>query len=254
MDAMIFAAGLGTRLRPLTNALPKALVDVEGLPILERVARRLIDAGADRLIINTFHFPELIERLVRDRDGFGVDVRFSHELGTALDTGGGLAQAAPLFRRDAPFLLHNCDVLSDIDLRALYAAHESATATGGDAPGRGDAPIATLAVLPPSAERYLIFDDAGLCGYSPRGGGDDVFVRATAGEPRARDFTGIHVASPVLLDTLAPAGSYSIMMHYLALARDGVRIDCLEQPGAHWIDIGTHEKLEAARQFVRERA
>jgi NDP-sugar pyrophosphorylase family protein len=239
MDAMIFAAGLGTRLQPLTDDRPKALVEVAGVPILERVARRLIDAGADRLIINTHPFPEQVETLVRGRDGFGVEVRFSHEPEAPLDTGGGLKQAAHLFRGDAPFFLHNCDVLSDVDLRALYSAHSA-----------DGAAIATLAVLPPSAERYLIFDDGGLCGYSPRGGGDDVFVRPLTGAIRRCDFTGIHVAEPTLLDRLPDVTVFSIVWHYLQLAREGAVIGMYEQPGAHWIDIGTHEKLAAANRFV----
>jgi NDP-sugar pyrophosphorylase family protein len=238
MEAMIFAAGLGTRLQPLTNDSPKALVEVGGVPILERVARRLVEAGADRLVINTHPFPERIEQLVSERDGFGVDVVFSHEPDAPLDTGGGLKHAAHLFRGDEPFFLHNCDVLSDIDLRALYTA--------------ADGTVATLAVLPPSAERYLIFDDVGLCGYSPRGGGADVFVRPLRGTVLRRDFTGIHVAAPALLRELPDIEVFSIVWHYLQLARDGAVIGMYEQPGAHWIDIGTHEKLAAANRFVAE--
>jgi NDP-sugar pyrophosphorylase family protein len=239
MDAMIFAAGLGTRLRPLTNDRPKALVEIAGVTMLERVARRLIDAGADRIVINTHHFPERIEALVRERAGFGVDVRISHEPDAPLDTGGGLQQAVPLFRRDRAIMLHNCDVISDIDLRALYDAHQR------------DGAFATLAVLPPSAERYLVFDDAGLCGYAPRGGGEEVLARECAGEPLRRDFTGIHVVSPELLDTLTGDGAYSIMNHYLRLAREGLRLARYEQPGAHWLDIGSHEKLAEAHALFQ---
>lgn len=240
MDAMIFAAGHGTRLRPLTDELPKALVPVGGVPILERVAHRLVDAGADRLIVNTHPFPERIAEHVRRRDGFGADVRLSHEPDGPLDTGGGLARARPLFRGEESFFLHNCDVLSDIDLRALRAAHDE----DGDA-------IATLAVLPPSAERYLVFDERGLCGYSPRGGGEEVLVRETGGDVRRFDFTGIHVASPRLLGTLPRDGSFSIIAHYLRLAAGGERIAAHEQPGAQWIDIGTPARLAAGERFVR---
>lgn len=252
---MIFAAGLGTRLQPLTDDRPKALVEVDGVPILERVARRLVEAGADRLIINTHPFPELIETLVRARDGFGVEVLFSHEPEAPLDTGGGLKQAAHLFRGDAPFFMHNCDVLSDIDLRALYEAHLTKArsrdgASDHDGDSGGDAAVAMLAVLPPSAERYVIFDDVGLCGYSPRGGGDDVFVRPLQGAVRRRDFTGIHVAAPTLLYDLPEVTVFSIVSHYLQLARSGGIIGVYEQPGAHWIDIGTHEKLAAANRLV----
>jgi NDP-sugar pyrophosphorylase family protein len=240
MEAMIFAAGLGTRLRPLTNDRPKALVEVGGVTMLERVALRLIDAGVDRIVLNAFHFRERIAEHIEERNGFGVEVLVSHETGAPLDTGGGLHQAAALFRRNGPILLHNCDVVSDIDLRALRAAHEA----DPDA-------VATLAVLPPSPERYLVFDDAGLCGYSPRGGGDDVRARDPVSRTVRRDFTGIHVISPALLDTLTGDGAYSIINHYLRLAREGKRIARYEQPGAHWIDIGSHEKLEMAARLFR---
>jgi NDP-sugar pyrophosphorylase family protein len=236
MDAMIFAAGLGTRLRPLTADRPKALVEVGGVPVLEHVARRLTEAGADRLIINAHHFAHRIVELVDRRAGFGVEVHVSHEPDEPLDTGGGLRQAAALFRRDAPFFLHNCDVLSDIDLDALYRAH-----------GKDGAAIATLAVLPPQPERYLLLDDQGLCGYAPRGGGDDVKVRGTRGRLRRRHFAGIHVASPELLDTLPDDTVFSIVTHYLTLARRGRRIAGYEQPAAEWTDIGSHEALAAAR-------
>ena len=244
MDAMIFAAGLGTRLRPLTSDVPKALVDIGGVPILEHVARRLVDAGADRLIINTHPHPDQIRAFVRDRDGFGVEVRFSHEPDAPLDTAGGLRHARDLFSADAPFFLHNCDVYSDIDLRGLYDAHAAAR----------DGRIATLAVLPPSAERYLIFDDAGLCGFSPRGGGDPVHVRAPNGPQLQRDFSGIHVCEPALLETLDDDTAPSIIMHYMKLSRDGVRIARHDALTARWVDIGTHEKLAVARRLYTEGA
>jgi NDP-sugar pyrophosphorylase family protein len=254
MDAMIFAAGLGTRLRPLTNELPKALVEVAGVPVLEHVARRLIDAGADRLIINAHHFADRIEEFVRARDGFGVDVRISHEPDAPLDTGGGLLRAACHFRRDAPFFLHNCDVLSDIDLRALHDAHLAGSG-GDDHGGRldGACVMATLAVLPPLPERYLLFDGEGLCGYAPRGGGDEVLVRELSGELARRHFTGVHVASPALLDALSGDGAFSIINAYVGLVRSGRRIARYEQPGAWWTDIGSHEELAAVRNRLQGR-
>lgn len=239
MDAMIFAAGLGTRLRPLTDSVAKALVEVGGVTMLERVARRLVDAGAHRLIINTHPFPDRIRDLVRANDGFGVEVLFSHEAERPLDTGGGLRHAARLFRRDAPFFLHNSDILSDIDLRALYRSHCADAAA-----------VATLAVVPATSARYLLFDDAGLCGYAPREGGDDVLVRPAAGPPRPHDFTGIHVASTALLDLLPDQDGFSIMSLYLRLAAEGRRIAPFEANDAVWIDIGTHEALAGARALA----
>jgi N-acetyl-alpha-D-muramate 1-phosphate uridylyltransferase len=242
MDAMIFAAGLGTRLQPLTHDVPKALVEVGGVPMLEHVARRLVTAGADRLIINTHPFPDRIVSFVRARDGFGAEVRFSHEPDEPLDTGGGLRQAASLFRRDAPFFLHNCDVLSDIDLRALYAAHDDASA------------LVTLAVLPPAAKRYLIFDDVGLCGYAPRDGGPEVLVREPASQTRRREFAGIHVVSPRLLDMLPPARIFSIISLYLTLAAQDERIATCEPRHARWFDIGSHEALARAEAALHEQS
>src|SRR5687767_13305106 len=234
MDAMIFAAGRGTRLQPLTHERPKALIEVDGKPMLEHVARRLVAAGVDRLIINTHPFPEQVVGFVRERDGFGVEVHFSHEPDEPLETGGGLRQAAPLFRRDAPFFLHNCDVLSEIDLPALYAAHDGAA-------------LATLAVLPPAAQRYLIFDAVGLCGYAPRSGGADVLVREPVHETRRREFAGIHVVSPTLLDMLPPLRVFSIISLYLTLAASGARIETYEPETARWIDIGSPDALARAR-------
>lgn len=242
MEAMIFAAGLGTRLRPLTNDVPKALVDVGGMPILEHVARRLIDAGADRFIINTHPHAERIREFVQDRGSFGVEVVFSHEPDGPLDTAGGIRHARHLFRADAPFFLHNCDVYSDVDLRALHQAHTSAV----------DNRMATLAVLPPSAERFLIFDDQGLCGFAPRGAETPVHVRPVQAPQYRRDFTGIHVCDPRVLGTLDDDSAPSIIMHYLAQARTGERIARHDQLSAHWVDIGTHERLAAARRLHAE--
>src|SRR5690606_23510955 len=133
---------------------------------------------------------------------------------------------------------HNCDVFSTIDLGALYRAHAGSRDT-----------LVTLAVLPPSAERYLIFDRHGLCGYAPRGGGEPVHVRSPEDRVEKRDFSGIHVASPALLDTLDDGAAPNIISHYLHLARSGTRIGMYDQPGAEWIDIGTHEKLARVRKL-----
>lgn len=238
---MILAAGLGTRLRPLTNDVPKALVDIGGMPMIEHVARRLIDAGAHRLIINTHPHAGLIREFVRERDGFGVDVVFSHEPDAPLDTAGGLRHARALFRADEPFFLHNCDIYTNVDLRALYDAHMAAA----------DERIATLAVLPPSLERFLIFDSHGLCGFGPRGGGDPVQVRRPDGAAHRRDFAGIHVCAPDLLDAIEREPAPSIITHYLRLAGTGVRIERHDDLAASWIDIGTHEKLAVARRLHR---
>lgn len=244
MEAMILAAGLGTRLRPLTNEKPKALVEVGGVPMLERVARRLVAAGADRLVVNVHAFADRIAAFVEEKDGFGVEVVISREEERPLETGGGLLHAAPLLRLEAPFLLHNADVWTDLDLRALYAAHWHAAAGGAE-------PLATLAMRPAVTERTLIFDaEDRLCGYGRRGDGQEVLVCDPAGgRAEHLDFCGVQVVSPRLLALITETGVFSIINVYLRLARAGEAVCPYRiREDAVWMDIGTPERLEEARR------
>lgn len=240
MDAMILAAGVGSRLGAITAQTPKALVHVGGRPVLEHVARRLIAAGADRLIINVHHHADQIVEFVRERNGFGVEVAFSHEVEAPLETGGGLLKAAPLFRRDAPFFLHNVDVLSDIDLGALYREHIRSGA------------IATLAVNERETTRYLLFDEHGLCGRFDRRSGNSAEVHAGYGTVRQFAFLGVHVISPALLDRIEESGAFSIIDLYLRLAGAGERIHGYHIGRALWLEIGSPERLEQARRHFGE--
>lgn len=240
MDALILAAGLGTRLRPLTDHTPKALVEVAGVPVLERVARRLVAAGADRLIINTAHLSEQVITFARMKDGFGTALVLSHEPDGPYETGGALKQARYLFRRGQTFLVHNADVLTNVDLAALHAAQEESDA------------LATLAVVPSTTDRFLLFDEFGLAGYGLRGGSH--LMRETQGTVRQVDFCGVQAGGPALLEAVrqVPERKFSIMDVYLRLARDGARIAAFERPGQAFHDIGTHEALEAAQGLVDE--
>jgi N-acetyl-alpha-D-muramate 1-phosphate uridylyltransferase len=238
MDAMILAAGLGTRLGTITEHTPKALVDVAGRSALEHVARRLIEAGADRLIINLHHHAQRIVAHVEERGGFGADVVFSHEEGAPLETGGGVLAAAPLFRRDAPFFLHNVDVLTDADLRAMYDAHLQADA------------LATLAVSDRHSSRTLLFDDYGLFGRADARADTTIIVRTPSSSTRQWAFAGIHVVSPSLLDRFVETGAFSIMQAYLRLAGEGAKLSPFDITGATWLEIGTPERLEAARRAI----
>jgi NDP-sugar pyrophosphorylase family protein len=240
MDAMILAAGLGTRLGAITESLPKALVDVAGQTALERVARRLIAVGADRLIINVHHHADRIIEHVRERDGFGVDVEFSPEPDQPLETGGGLLHAAPLFRRDAPFYLHNVDVLSPIDLGGMYAAHRRSGA------------LATLAVSRRQTTRYLLFDEQGLCGRVDRRRGAHAEVHARGLDADSFAFSGVHVISPRLLDLIEERGAFSIVDLYMRLAAAGETIRPYDTSEADWLEIGTPERLEAVRQALAD--
>lgn len=235
---MILAAGLGTRLGELSRHTPKALVDVAGMTALERVARGLVAAGADRLIINVHHFAERIVAHVEELGSLGADVIFSHEPDAPLETGGGLLHAASLFRRDASFLLHNVDIMPAADLRRLYAQHVASGA------------LATLGVNRRATSRLLVFDEAGLCGRQDGRTGERRLVRAPRGTTQAWAFAGFHAAAPALLDALTETGAFSIMDSYLRLAAEGAAILPQDTSDARWLEIGSPERLEAARRAL----
>lgn len=230
---MILAAGLGTRLRPLTYDVPKALVDVGGAPVLDHVARRVVEAGADRIVVNVSPHADLIRDHIRRRDGWGVEVHVSEEPDGPLETGGGLLAAAHLFRRDRPILIHNADILTDLDLGALYRAHDPAA-------------IATLALRPAASDRYLLFDDDGLVGYAYAG--EEHRAREPRGAQRRLDYLGVQVVEPRLLDLMEETGKFSIFTPYMRLVRAGERVGGYEVDRVRWTDIGTHEELAIAQE------
>ena len=234
MEGLIFAAGLGTRLRPLTDTTPKALLTVGGRSLLERVAARLVAAGATRLVVNVCHHAERIAEHVAERD-LGVPVRISREPGGPFDTGGGLKRARHLFTHRAPILLHNVDVLTDLPLERLLAAHAAAGA------------LATLAVAERPSTRRLLFDADGLLGRQDDGRGLDVRVRPAVGEVVTVPFTGVHVVAPELLGRITEEGTFSILDTYLRLAAEGARVLPFRADGAAWIDVGRPADLERAR-------
>ena len=175
---MILAAGLGTRLRPLTDHTPKPLIPVAGVPMIERVARRLIAAGADRLIVNVSHLAGKVEAFLAEQRGFGVEHHLSPEPEAPLETGGALVAAEHLFRKDAPFFLHNGDILTDLPLGAMYRAHQLSPA------------LATLAVMERETKRHLLFDDHGLLGRTDAGKDLEIRVRDAVGPVRKLAFGG----------------------------------------------------------------
>lgn len=238
MDAMILAAGRGTRLGDLTRDTPKALIDVGGVTVLERTARALIAAGADHLIINVHHHADRIIDFVRARNDFDIRVSFSHEVDAPLETGGGLLHARHLFRRDGSFFMHNVDVLCDVDLVAMYTAHVN---TGA---------LATLAVSRRQTSRHLLFDDAGLCGRMDSGAGGRAEVHTDCLDPVPFAFAGIQVVSPALLDMIAETGAFSIIDVYLRLASEGRPIVRFDMGGARWLEIGNPERLAEARRIL----
>lgn len=231
---MVFAAGLGTRLGALGRETPKALIEIAGQTMLERTVRQLVAAGADRIVVNVHHHADQIERYVARHD-LGAEILLSHEAERPLETGGGLLLARELFRGDSPILLHNVDVITDADLRALVGAHR-----------RGRA-LATLAVNERETQRYLLFDDLGLFGREDRRSGLRLESRPPVGETRTLAFAGIHVCSPKLLERIGERGAFPIVDVYLRLAAEGHTIAPWLLAGGLWLEVGNLERLEAAR-------
>lgn len=238
MKAMVLAAGVGERLRPLTAATPKALVEVGGVPLLERVLRRLIAAGVDAVVINVFHLPELIEGFVSAKRGFGIRVEFSRET-ELLDTGGGLKKAAPFFEGGKPFILHNVDVITDIDLKMMVRRHLDHPA------------LATLAVAKRQSNRQLLFDDKGLLRGREADGKRELASEA-AGKIEPLGFAGIHVVSPEIFSKMTERGVFPIMEAYLRLAALGERVQAYRADGRFWLDVGSTQKLDEARRLAQE--
>lgn len=238
MKAMVLAAGLGTRLRPLTNDRPKALVEVAGRTMLEITLERLRRFGVDSVVINAYHFAALMRTYIESRD-WGMQVAVSQE-NVLLDTGGGLKHASWFFKDlDEPFFLHNVDVLSNIDLRRMLQFHCDSDA------------LATLAMQERSTSRYLLFESGELCGRKAGQDGVPELVKP-ANAPQALAFSGIHVLSPRLLPLLREEEVFSIIDAYLRLAREGETIAAFRADAYRWRDLGKPESVAAAAREVRE--
>lgn len=240
MKAMVLAAGLGTRLRPLTNDRPKALMEVNGRTLLEITLTRLREFGVTDVIANVHHFADQIVEYLAAHKNFGMRIAISREDELLLDTGGGLKNAAWFFEADGePFLLHNVDVLSNIDLAQTVEFHRQQNA------------LATLAVQQRPSSRQLLFDDEGLlCGR--RFEKEQRTELAREAEPLHRlAFCGIQVISPRMLGMMSEPGAFSIIQTYLRLAAQNERIVAFRADGAYWRDLGTIESLQQAAEETR---
>jgi mannose-1-phosphate guanylyltransferase len=234
MKAMVLAAGLGTRLRPLTDNLPKALVEIDGRTLLEITLTRLREFGVREVIVNVHHFADRVVEYLAAKQNFGMWIEVSREE-VLFDTGGGLKHAAWFFLEgspEEPFLLHNVDVLSNIDLGRMVEFHNERQA------------LATLAVQARKSSRQLLFDGNGLlCGRRFEREGRTELTRPSA-DLQALAFCGIHVISPRLLSLMTEEGAFSIIKAYLRLAASEERIVAFRADEAYWRDLGTVESLE----------
>jgi NDP-sugar pyrophosphorylase family protein len=239
---MVLAAGLGTRLRPLTDDRPKALVEVAGRTLLEITLSRLQGFGIREVILNVHHFGDMVVDYLRKNGNFGMRIEISREE-ILLDTGGGLKKAGWFFleQREEPFVLHNVDVISTFDLERMVRFH------------RENQALATLAVQERETSRYLLFDERNqLCGRRAGREGAVEMVR-TARNTQALAFSGVHVISPRLLGMMTEEGVFSIITSYLRLARQGESIVGFRADEYYWRDLGKPENVaQVARDLERD--
>jgi len=248
MNAMIFAAGLGTRLKPLTNDRPKALVEVNGKTLLEHNILKLKEAGFDHIVVNVHHFGNLVIDFLQAHRNFGIDIQVSDERGLLLDTGGGLRKALPLFKDDAPVLIHNVDIVSQADLKSFY--EESCSKM--QAPSSSTQ--AVLLVNERKTSRYLLFDDD----YTLRGW-TNIQTGEVKGEmaPKQFAFSGIHVVSSSIASYINKYREadipFPIMDFYLDLCRKAT-IKAVPLPvTCGWVDCGKVESLTKASELLKEK-
>jgi mannose-1-phosphate guanylyltransferase len=245
MKAMILAAGLGTRLRPLTDHRPKALVEVAGRTMLEITLSRLRAFGVREVIINVHHFAGMIGDYLKANDNFGMRIEVSREE-VLLDTGGGLKKASYFFREDSngddtAFLLHNVDVISTIDLRRMAQFHTENQA------------LVTMAVQDRATSRPLLFDKRlQLCGRRPGRDQKNELARSSQ-SVQALAFSGIHIISPRLFETMTEQGVFSIITTYLRLAACGEKILGFRADDYYWRDLGRPDDLLQATQDIEQK-
>jgi len=239
MKAFILAAGLGTRLRPVTDSIPKALVVLNGNPMLKIIIERLIKSGFDRIIINVHHFAGQIIEYVESMNRFGIEIAFSDETGALLDTGGGLKKASWFLDGTEPFLVHNVDILTNLDLLLLYNHH------------LGSGSIATLAVQERKSSRYFLFDkEKNLCGWKNEETGIVKITRDPAGDLKKLAFSGIHAAAPAIFKLMPDAERFSLVDFYLSVASLN-RITYLEHSESFFLDLGINENLAEAEKYLK---
>jgi NDP-sugar pyrophosphorylase family protein len=238
MKALIFAAGLGTRLKPFTDTHPKALLQLKGMTLLEIAIKRLKQAGCTSIIINVHHFADQIIDFVHQHDSFGLEIAFSDEADLLLDTGGGLKKAS-WFLKDAPFFIYNADILTDLDLKAMYENHLTQKA------------MVSLAVKTRPSSRQLLFNEHNLlCGWLNEKTGEEIMVHQGA-QLRKFAFSGIHVVSPEAFDYFPPQDVYSIIPWYLDLAKTNPIFGYVHDHN-FLLDVGKVERIEEAKTLVNQ--
>ncbi len=239
MQAMVFAAGLGTRLLNETADKPKALVEVGGKTLLQHAIEKLKASGIEHVVVNVHHFADLVVEFL-NRNDWGIKISISNEKEKLLETGGGLKKAAHLFDNNSPILIYNVDILSDLNLQELLNYHKQQKA------------LATLAVRKRKTQRYFKFDaERNLVGWINKQSGETKIVREELFETATEmAFSGIHIIEPELLHLLPNEERFSIVKVYLELAKTRCIKGCFDDSDL-WMDVGKPAQLEEARaRFV----
>lgn len=243
MRAMIFAAGLGSRLKPMTDTCPKALLPIAGKPMLEHVILKLKEAGFDELVINIHHLGQQIIDFLNANQHFGLNIHISDERDYLLDTGGGLKKAAPFLQGEEPFLVHNADILSTVDLAELYHSHLQQKG------------LATLLVSKRITSRYLLFNDKNeLCGWRNRDTGEikSHYPNFNPSQYTEYAFGGIHVISPQIFERMEEwTGKFSIINFYLSICAKAP-IFAYSKENISLLDIGKPEALAEAEKWMEQ--
>ncbi len=238
---MIFAAGLGTRLKPLTDTTPKALLPIGGKPMLEHVIQKLKDAGFHQIVINIHHHGQQILDFLEANNNFGIRINISDERDYLLDTGGGIKKAARFLQGNEPFLIHNVDILSNVDLRHLYNKHLETN------------PLATLLVSKRNTSRYLLFNKENkLCGWRNHDTGEvkSYYPDFDPKQYNEYAFSGVHVVSPQIFEWMEEwTGKFSIINFYLSICAK-TNIHAYEMENLRLLDIGKPDTLEKAEKWI----
>jgi len=238
MRAMILAAGLGTRLKPLTNTIPKALVKIKGYTLLELQIKKLKAEGLDKIIINVHHFAELIIEFLKENKNFGCEIEISDESEKLLDTGGGFKKASHFFSDGEPFLVYNVDILSNINLKKLAAAHSSSGS------------IVTFAVQDRESSRKFLFNkDNILCGWMNEKTGEKIIVRDEESELNPLSFSGIQIINPKIFKYFPDKNIFSLIELYLEVARKE-KINGYAHDKDEIMDLGKVENLIRAENII----
>jgi len=231
----ILAAGLGTRLKPHTEHIPKALVEVNGNPLLQRLIEKLKQSGYTNVVVNVHHFADQVIDFLNSNQNFGVSIQISDEREQLLDTGGALLKARPFLENEPYFLVHNVDILSNMDFTKITEHHVKSNA------------LATIAVRDRISDRKFLFDQTlKLCGWQNSKTHETILTHPASEMHIPLAFSGIHIISSEIFKHIKQTGKFSIVETYLDLSKN-LDIRGFQHDNDTWLDVGKPEQLAQAQ-------